>query len=124
MPNADIVGLRPRLFLAGRGHLFGAATINDGDVLRTQAASLRSRVDRRVAAADHHDTAPDRHPILRRLPQFGDELDGVAHPRHRLPRKPQSLDAGLTQTQEHGIKITPQHIERDVASERLAILDA
>ena len=62
--DAHAVGLRPRLLLAGRGHLLGAAAIDDGDVLRAQPARLRGRVDRGVAAADHHDAAPDRHAIL------------------------------------------------------------
>ena len=73
-----------------------AAAIGDGDEFGAEPLRLHRGVDRRHAAADHHDAAADRQlgQILG-LPQLGDEGDGVDDVRERLlAGQPELVDAG------------------------------
>ncbi|MNF13708.1 hypothetical protein D3C80_2156470 [compost metagenome] len=55
-----------------------AAAVADRHLLSTQQLGLHGGVDRRHAAADDDDTAPDRQAgEVTRLAQGGDEIDGV-----------------------------------------------
>ena len=82
-------------------------------------------VDRRHAAADHHDAAADRQrgKILG-LPEAGDVVDGVDHVgEFGLPRQAELVGRAEARAEEDGVVVAPQVFELDVAAERLAALD-
>ena len=76
--------------------------------LGAEPLRLHGGVDRRHAAADHHDAAADRQlgEILG-LPELGDEVDRVDRRSSSvvLAGKPELVDAGEADAEEHGVVV-------------------
>ena len=86
---------------------------------------MHGGVDRRHAAADHHDAAADRQrgKILG-LPEAGDVVDGVDHVgEFGLPRQSELVGRAEAHAEEDSVVIALQVFELDVAAERLTAPD-
>ena len=124
----DAYTLRPGEILlpVRRAHFGRATSIGDGDVIGTKSTRLHRGVDRGVATADDDDTPPRREvPRPRRLPQFGDETDGIAQAGERCCRRARHcIHTGEAEAKEHRVEITLQRAQRQIGAERAAMLDA
>ena len=83
---------------------------------------MHGGVDRRHAAADHHDPPADRQrgKILG-LPESGDVVDGVDHVlKFGLPRQAELVGRAEAHAEEDRVVVAPQVLKLHVAAERLA----
>ena len=125
MHDAHAARLRQLLLPEARLHLRLAAAIDDRHLLGAEQLRLHGGVDRRHAAADHHDAAADRQRReIVRLAQLGDPVDRVDGAARALAFRAERVHAGEAHAEEHRVEILAQVGEREIAAERLAGLDA
>ncbi len=112
------------VLLEGRGiHVLLAAAVADRHLFRAEEPGLNGRVDGRHAAADDDDAPADRDGgLVRRLPQFRNEIDGVDDARKVFAFRAERVDAGKAHAEEDGVEIGSEVGEGEVAAELQAVL--
>ena len=119
MADEHSVGLGKLLLVAAGVHLAGSAAVDDGDLLRPQPLGLAGDVDRRHAAADHHDAPADRELCeIVGLAQPGDIIDRIHDAGHVLPDA-EIVHCAETDAQENGVVLPAQSGEPTCRPSRL-----
>src|SRR5262249_10088949 len=105
-------------------HLFRPAAIEDRHVLSAKQAGLDGDVDRRHAAADHHDAASDRKRAqVLGLAKARNIVDGVADALRLFPFGVERIHTLKSQGKEHRIMALPQTVERHLPAKLALVLD-
>ena len=122
--DGDALGRGKILLEFRRVHMVLAAPVADRHLLGAEQLRLNGRIDRRHAAADDDDAAPDfQRRKVRSLAKLGDELDGVLDAVGVLALGAQRVDAAKPHAEEHRIVHRGQIGKLDVAAKRAAMLD-